>query len=106
MFCIIGSNGVEVESIPIPERSTDVESTWKTAGIVYELINIDTVTPNPGFVVALRTHFRAWALLKKPSSGGDGGCRGFGGSAGKLHAIGLLQIPKFSISLTPGLDIF
>lgn len=62
------------------------------------------VEPDPGFIHAIKHHFRVWAKeATRPTNGGDGGKGGIGGHPGVWSIIGLNSTPNFSIFNESGL---
>lgn len=52
------------------------------------------IKPEPGFEEAYLFEYVVWSKLSFFINGTDGGCAGFGGSAGQIYAIGLVGEPK------------
>lgn len=103
VYCHLDNNEIEGEDPPIPDRSIDAPRIWEEAGFKYRLreLHSSDLVPSSDGSKRVYTKYTVWAKMNNsnsnPSSGGDGGAGGIGGYAGIVHAIGLEQIPNFSI---------
>lgn len=104
VYCHLDNNNTEGEDPPIPDRSIDAPKIWQDAGFRFQLREqqASDVLPAPDSPKRVFTKYTVWAKMNNsknsnPNSGGDGGAGGIGGNAGIVYAIGLEQIPNFSI---------
>lgn len=95
----LGDNNEAILDPPIPNRSIDAADMWHNGGFKFELIKVISKNLLPEGTKEVSTKFKVWAKIKQsvPGVGGDGGAGGIGGYAGIVHAIGLKQMPNFSI---------
>lgn len=92
---------------PIPDRSIDAADMWHKGGFKFQLLKVDSKEVIPDGLKEVTTKFKVWAKINQsvPGAGGDGGAGGIGGYAGIVHAIGLQQMPNFSIFNNQGIII-
>lgn len=79
---------------PIPDRSIDAADMWYKEGFEFQLIEIISKDLDTIGSKEVYTEFKVWAKVNQAVLGGAGG---IGGYAGIVHAIGLKQMPNFTI---------